>query len=620
MTGSIPKTLLSIGLLLVTAIGSAQVSIRAQYIFEGQPRSETAGPIKVEISNNGPDLNGALTFEKSENQINYPIDLPRGSTKAITLYDGNLYGGDTVHLNTNRGRLKTELPPLTFVNAQNNILHISDTSAEFAFVRNERVNSKDQGNSSSLFAPLSVTPENTPDRQIGFRSISAIILGEGAERLSDAQVAAVKSFVLSGGTLLFMGGAGSPVLADARWTNLLPITQATVSNNGSLPDLGAFTNRIGTPTPGTTTVPFENSIRGYYRSYGLGLVSYLSVNLLDKPLDTYPARPAIVSKILRATRSQRVQGFLNSSSGWQIQDQSQMALARPTTPTSPGSSSWTFGRGNSENPFTLKLPETSKVAWTLIIYFIFVIPVNFLVLRKMKKLEWAWFTSPVISLTFAAILFQSASGLYSAKLSTNTTGVIIGQSGVSENTFMGNSQIFFPNAGFYDLKLKGIDEIATNSPESFARIQNPSSSFSPVDNGEIQIPNVVPSNLDFQQIYYWQISAGLTPIRVKVRKASSQLAEYEILNSTGKAIREAQITICGGRATIKEILPGTPIKGTIQLSNQDKDTTSLQQITSNEQSAFLTGTILGIRPGPQLGTEINPDKGIGLVIAGEWTK
>ena len=98
MTGSIPKTLLSIGLLLVTAIGSAQVSIRAQYIFEGQPRSETAGPIKVEISNNGPDLNGALTFEKSENQINYPIDLPRGSTKAITLYDGNLYGGDPIHL------------------------------------------------------------------------------------------------------------------------------------------------------------------------------------------------------------------------------------------------------------------------------------------------------------------------------------------------------------------------------------------------------------------------------------------------------------------------------------------------------------------------------------------
>ena len=68
------------------------------------------------------------------------------------------------------------------------------------------------------------------------------------------------------------------------------------------------------------------------------------------------------------------------------------------------------------------LPPASQMLMVLAIYFVVVVPVNFLVLKKLGRGEWAWFTAPIISLIFAGVLFSRAQNLYSAKMSTASAG------------------------------------------------------------------------------------------------------------------------------------------------------------------------------------------------------
>lgn len=294
-------------------------------------------------------------------------------------------------------------------------------------------------------------------------------------------------------------------------------------------------------------------------------------------------------------------------------------------PSTSGSSGWSFPGQESNNPFTLQLPETSKVAWTLIAYFVVVIPINFLVLRKLKRLELAWFTSPVISLAFAAILFQTASSLYSAKLSTASTGVIVAQSGEPTASFLGSTQLFFPNAGFYDLKTSGIDVIDASSAVDSPSRQNyyPTGELSldlkPVDTGEIQFPNLTARNLEFQQFAYRQSTQATAKIRCSISKTRAGY-KYQIDNYSPYRLEEVELILRGIRYDVKDLEPGQSVSKDIsgaRLSGKINEG-SLDQITVNDGSGILTAKVSGFRPGPQIGTELKTGAGVELIMGAEW--
>ena len=119
------------------------------------------------------------------------------------------------------------------------------------------------------------------------------------------------------------------------------------------------------------------------------------------------------------------------------------------------------------DPFNTKLPPTTKVLWILCTYFVVIIPINFLLLKKLKRGEWAWFTAPVISLSFAGAFFAAASDLYSAKLSTATQGLLVATAHTPETLFFGKSQLFFPRGGEYDLKLQNLDSLGAGQGDPY---------------------------------------------------------------------------------------------------------------------------------------------------------
>src|SRR5262249_46631881 len=130
----------------------------------------------------------------------------------------------------------------------------------------------------------------------------------------------------------------------------------------------------------------------------------------------------------------------------------------------------------------------------------------FLVLKKLKRGELAWFTAPILSLGFAGILFTSAASLYSAKMSTVSTGLLLAQEGSGDGIFIGGTQMFIPRAGSYDLKLKSVDSITDRGEDDgMGRVAQENADVEAVDTGEIAIPNLSANNLNFRRIGYRQI-------------------------------------------------------------------------------------------------------------------
>jgi hypothetical protein len=156
-----------IAMIAGTALGQLQVS--AEYQFEGVPQAGKQLPILVTVANTGPDAEGQINlFENGD--ISYPISLPRGSTKQITVYPPEGYFSPKVMLSTNRGSAQSSFIENKGINATYMVLHVSETSGELSFLRSERAG---KGmNATTLYSPLSVRPDRACDRPSGYRSIT----------------------------------------------------------------------------------------------------------------------------------------------------------------------------------------------------------------------------------------------------------------------------------------------------------------------------------------------------------------------------------------------------------------------------------------------------------------
>jgi len=275
----------------------------------------------------------------------------------------------------------------------------------------------------------------------------------------------------------------------------------------------------------------------------------------------------------------------------------------------------------NEDPFSTTLPPTSSVFGLLALYFVLVVPVSFLVLRKLKKGELAWLTAPLLSLGFAGLLFKSAQSLYAAALSTASQGVVVLQEGSPEALFFGTSQMFFPRGGTYDLGLRGVDSMsAVNSTQDYySGRSNALAGFNPVDVGEIKAPSLEANNLAFREVSYvqrvpeahWFSIERSDPKHFRVENLSPYPFAGSLVNGTWAS---PAFTLNPGAAKTIEVGAGSTVAQGTSLSASDP-----RNFTRWNGRVALQGTISGFRPGPQVGQEVKGRSGTEIVAFAQET-
>jgi hypothetical protein len=609
------RTLLTISILGLAAIATADArdfAVEVNSIFQGTSLWPTA-PLSIDIENKGPDAKGAVLVGNEMSSVTrYPIDLPRGAKKHLVVYpQGNNYGGTPdLYLDTDRGRMQLSLPNNRSSYAYGGstvVALVSDNPGEMAFLRQStRGGETERGGNLSYF-DCYVKPEDAPDRPVGFTGCAGVVLGSGSDRLSDAAVKAIQLYALTGGTVMFVGGAGATVLEDKRWSSILPVHNfktATVHSSAYLNGLvdaplsESFSVAAGTADPGAKTKSEGGIPMVVERPVGIGKVVFLAFDPFENPLARWGGRTRLFVTLIRSADFVRSSQFLsqfampNSYDGYTYS-------ATPVR-TSP------FGSPVASSPFDVKLPPPSKVFWTLVAFFIVVVPVNFFVLRKIvKRAELAWVTSPLISLAFAGVFLNQASDLYSAALSTATNGVLIVQDGLPTSLFVGQTQIFFPNGGNYDLKLENVDQLGTGTEYDYYGSSN-RTSIDPVDVGTVKVPSLRAANLAFEQISYRQLMPSTLKIEFRSMGHSPNGDVIKILNRGGESLSSVGLLAHGNRFPIASLPAGGEATVTVPtaVNRDDNSGDALQMMTRTYEVAILVATIHGVTPGPQIGKNV----------------
>ncbi|MBS1701013.1 MAG: hypothetical protein JST12_05075 [Armatimonadetes bacterium] len=501
----------SVFALAVGAFCAAQAPrMSVQQVWSGLSQSQS-NPYYANIENRGPDVNGILTTSSDREQTNveYPVELPTGSKKRV-LFQISAYNEGFIQLRIPSGTIEQPVKG-DYNPEQIRIGLVSDNPSDLIFLKSQPTNSN--GGDNAGIGVGGCTPDDAPDRLLGYECLDALVLGDGTDRLRDDQVHAIRQYIRSGGVVLFIGGAAPTAVSDQRWRDILPVENLQVVTKSGV------TRTEGQTTANTKYVEVPNA-KSYLRSYGLGLVSFLSVNPFESPIRESGDRKSMVLRSLPRFHRQQVVRMLDSQIGLEGNDYEGSYPPASSTVTGPagsppGSGLPPIARSLNQDPFQIKPPPVETIMYVLIAYIIVVIPINFFILRRMNRLERAWITTPIISVVFSAILLNSTISLYSAGATTRTKSIAVVDAN-GEGLAFARSEMFFPRASSYDLKLKGVETLMSES-----RYGNSlSTGVNLIDNGRnIIAPAVSTGNLAFKDLSYTQSTeegAGLRMTLVKV--------------------------------------------------------------------------------------------------------
>jgi hypothetical protein len=555
------------------------LSIGVQSAFFGG-NSTPSGiiPVIVTVENTGPGTAGAVIASNDQFITTYPVELPNGSKKSFVAYvPGGSYTAIKFELRTSRGVEQVELSA-SMNTAGYPVAAIDDRQGVLQFMKNIKT-----------LVTYSVKPENAPDRTIGYQGFRGVILGEGAERLSDEQVAALRRFVTMGGNLFFRGGAGNPTLRDPRWQDLLPISSMAAQTRpiAGLPKLRGGGNitilRAERAGGAEEMIPSDAGPLLIRKPFGMGYVNFLPLDPITAPARELPGGDQLAAAVL--SPALKSLGFLGA------------VAAQDPYASFPGGGG--FSTGDPNDPFSAELPETGRVLLILGIYLILVVPVNFLILRLIKRGELAWITTPIISLAFSFIFFRLSGNLYSQGLARSTSGVIVADPLRDEAYFAGKAQMFFPRGGSYDLKSAPLDAVWSGDPNYYmrggfgnveARTLN---AFNPVDVGIVAFPQANVSNLSFHEIRLAQTLSLRGKLTGEIKNRS-----FQMKNETGLKFVSGYLVSPKGTYTVKNM---NRDEGLFMLDPTPIPQSMSQYINFPKGPTYFIGQVTDSPVGPQLG-------------------
>jgi hypothetical protein len=365
-------------------------------------------------------------------------------------------------------------------------------------------------------------PETAPDRTIGYEGITTLVLGQGAQRLNARQRGALRQWVISGGSVILLPGAGLDLLSiapDAPFVKVPPVSPLL--------------------TPETPL-----------RRYALGMGAVLTVPV-DLTQDLFRERwelPYVWDKL--RDRAAPI-GYKDINAG----------LSYAASEPYPG----------YNDPFQIALPPLTAVVYLFTGYFLLAVPVTLVILKQTRRMNWAWATRPTLAILFAGAVYGFTADLHKSRLSRRTGGLLISAAGEKQARFTGTSELFFPTAGRYEVSIPGAETIELAAGRSYgsAPEQNDQNrrgqgngitlrSLETLDTGtEVSIPGLSVPNLAFRRLNHAQIVDWGDGISANLTQKADGRITGTIQNRTGRVLNNAFI-----------LLSARPRSGTRQFSNR----------------------------------------------------
>jgi hypothetical protein len=427
-------------LLLRPAAQGDGLTLSARAGFDSLFKESAAVPIVVSARNDGPPIEGEIrvavdSSDGGEIVYTAPISLPTGSDKRVMLYVHVLpFAGDlTMQLVSDETVLATVNTNQLTMTPADDLLYGVVTADPGGLAFLETVTG---GRSGADVAFLDLA--DLPDVSIAWRALDVLVLDDvDTSRLTAGQLTALRAWIENGGQLVVTGGPGGPKTAAAV-ADLLPVTVGGVESVDDLPALSAFG---GAPfvAPGPYTLTGSSLRAGEllihqdglpllaHTSLGRGGITFLALDPKLAPLAGWSGQSVVWEQI----------AALSPARGpWSNGIQDGYA-ATQAIGSIPG----------------LRLPSIWQLLLFLFAYTLVTGPINFLVLRRLRRRELAWVTIPVLVLLFSAITFFTGFRTRGGAAVLNEMSIAYGSIDAERVRAQSVVGLYSPRRGRYDLSL-----------------------------------------------------------------------------------------------------------------------------------------------------------------------
>ncbi len=372
------------------------VSLSVEAGYNGLFRENEWVPLKIRVSNDGDAVSGRLVVRPETsgnaftNTFSLPVDLPAGSRQTVFLYiTARSFATQVrVELIGEEGQVvASRETPMRGVAIQDQI-HIVLTQSSTGSVDLMRVHA---GGFNAFQSNWLI--EDLPSHVMGLEAANTLFFSDiDSGTMSIQQRTALADWVAQGGHLIVAGGANWQATASGL-VDLLPLNPNSTDTVENLDELAMLANRdvglVGDTVIATGELADDARVLAaagesplmVRRLHGLGTVDYLAADPVAQPLVGWGGLDD-----LWFTLASSVSPHPTWAEGFHDYDR-----ATTSAETLPG--------------FDL-LPNVLPLCGFLAFYVALIGPLNYVVLNRINRREFAWLTIPVFIIIFSALAWM----------------------------------------------------------------------------------------------------------------------------------------------------------------------------------------------------------------------
>jgi hypothetical protein len=411
----------------------------ARVLLGGHARSGSWMAIEVHLRNDGPSVAGELRLQggsQSRTRFGTPVDLPTGSDKIYLLYaQPPGFGRDIeVELVDGTDEIASARAEYTVRDPSQLVVAVVAERPQGIIGGLNLLPNQQQGLSA---VTLAIAPADLPSRVEAWGSIDRLIWQDvDSNQLEPEQIEALRGWLAGGGRLIIAGGTAGPATLSAFPDVVLPFRPVVTTDAapdsltglvGELPetatDIPAWSGELSGGRPLATV---GDQVIAAERSYGSGLVTLIGFDPSTKWIAETTAADSLWRRLLPP----------RSTTGVVLTDDSQLIGALSQLPA-------------------LALPPIGGLLALLGAYILLIGPVNYLVLRRLDRREWAWVTMPVLIVVFAVGAYGFGAALRGSNLIVNEVAIVRGAPGATDGTAQVYLGVFSPSRETYQLAVPG---------------------------------------------------------------------------------------------------------------------------------------------------------------------
>jgi hypothetical protein len=420
----------------------AGMTMDARAMVQGHVRTGSWMAIRVELANDGPAFAGELRMvggTQGRTRFAVAVDLPTTSSKAYTLHAQAPAFGSSLEVALVADERVVARRSVAFA--------IHDPSQLVVGVVAERPGPlvaalrrlRDSSGTLPAIVPLGVA--DLPERPEAWSALDRLVWQDvDAGQLDPEQLAALRTWLAGGGRLTIVGGSGGLGLVAGFPDELLPYRPtATIDAEpealrgllgGAFPRGAAVVPALaGSAGEGARTLATQGDrVIAADRQAGSGAVTLVGFDPATPWLAESTAVDVLWAAIVPARSAARAPLVVG--------DDGIVVSLLGTLPA-------------------LALPPIEGLLLLLLGYILLIGPVNYLVLRRLDRREWAWVTMPLLVAGFAVAAFAVGAALRGTDVIVNQVALVRAAPGTDAAQAQVYLGVFSPTRGTYDVSLPG---------------------------------------------------------------------------------------------------------------------------------------------------------------------